>query len=162
MSAWAQKPLLTVAGFLLLAAQLHGQQQPIPYSHKTHLALGLECNSCHKNADPGSFMGFPANSFCMSCHQAIKTESPHIQKLAAGAEAGETIPWERVYEIEKYVYFSHRVHINAGATCKTCHGPVRERDVMTKEVAHNMKSCMACHEAQQAPNDCGTCHEENF
>ena len=162
MSAWGQKPLLTVAGFLLLAAQLHSQEQPIPYSHKTHLGLGLECNACHKNADPGSFMGFPADSFCMSCHQAIKTESPHIQKLAAGAEVGESMPWERVYEIAKFVYFSHRVHLNAGATCETCHGPVRERDVMTKEVGHNMKSCMACHEARQASNDCGTCHEENF
>ena len=162
MISCGQKPLLAVAGLLLLAAHLLSQEQPIPYSHKTHLALGLECNACHKNADPGSFMGFPANSFCMSCHQAIKTESPHIQKLAAGAESGESIHWKRVYEIAKFVYFSHRVHINAGATCETCHGPVRERDVMTKEVVHNMKSCMACHEAQQAPNECGTCHEENF
>jgi len=162
MRSRSRKPIVRIAGILLLAAQLHGQQQPIPYSHKTHLALGLECSACHKNADPGSYMGFPAESFCMSCHQAIKTDSPHIQKLAAAAESGESIPWERVYQIERFVYFSHRVHTTAGATCETCHGPVRERDVMTKEVDHNMKSCMACHEAEGALNDCGTCHEEDF
>ena len=154
--------ILRSAGLLLLAAQLYSQQQPIPYSHKTHLALGLECSSCHSNADPGEFMGFPAESFCMSCHQAIKTDSPHIQQLAAAAGEGKAIPWERVYQLPPYVYFSHRAHTSAGATCETCHGPVRERDVMTKEVEHNMKSCMACHAEKGAPNDCGSCHEENF
>ena len=153
---------LTNAGLLLLAAPLCGQQQPIPYSHKTHLALGLQCSSCHTNADPGEFMGLPAESFCMSCHQAIKTDSPYIQKLAEAAKAGEPMPWVRLYEIPPYVYFSHRVHTTAGVTCETCHGPVRERDVMSKEVEHNMQTCMACHEAKQAPNECGTCHEENF
>ena len=154
--------MLRAAGLLLLAAPLYGQTQPIPYSHKTHLAFGLECGACHKNADPGEFMGFPAEGFCMSCHQAIKTESPHIQKLAAAAKSGEPIPWERVYQLAPYVYFSHRVHTSAGTTCETCHGPVRERDVIAKEVEHNMRSCMACHKEKEAPNECGTCHEENF
>lgn len=161
MSSWAPTAVLFFAG-LLPAALVHGQQQPIPYSHKTHLGVGLECSACHKNADPGSFMGLPAESFCMSCHQAIKTDSPHIQKLAAAAEAGESMEWVRVYEIPKFVYFSHRRHLEAGATCETCHGAVREMDVMTKVMEHNMKSCMACHETAGAPNDCGTCHEENF
>jgi hypothetical protein len=162
VTPWSHKWIVGAACLLLLAAQLHGQTQPIPYSHKTHLALGLECDACHKNADPGEFMGFPAESVCMSCHQAIKTQSPHIQKLAAAAKTGEPIPWVRVYQIAGYVYFSHRVHTKAGTTCETCHGPVRERDVMTKEVEHNMASCMACHKEKDAPNGCGACHEENF
>ncbi len=152
--------LFAVAGLLLLAAGLYGQEQPVPYSHKTHLTLGLKCNSCHKNADPGEFMGLPAESFCMSCHQTVKADSPHIQKLAAAAREKTPIPWVRVYQIPTYVYFSHRVHTKAGATCETCHGRVSERDVITKEVVHNMRSCMACHAAKKARNDCTTCHEE--
>jgi len=85
-----RKAALGVAGLLLLATGSYGQQQPVPYSHKAHLALGLKCNSCHRNADPGEFMGFPAESFCMSCHQAVKVDSPHIQKVAAAA--GEKKP----------------------------------------------------------------------
>ena len=50
---------------LLAVPALFGQTQPVPYSHKTHVGLGLKCNSCHKNADPGEMMGFPATSFCM-------------------------------------------------------------------------------------------------
>ena len=161
------KAVLGVAGLLLLAAGSRGQPQeqpqpaqPIPYSHKTHLALGLSCSLCHKNADPGEFMGFPAEGFCMGCHRLIKADSPHIEKLAAAAREKKPIPWVRVYKIPTYVYFSHRVHTAAGATCEACHGPVRERDVITREVVHNMRSCMACHAATKARNDCMACHEE--
>jgi hypothetical protein len=153
------KAVLGTAGFLLLAAGSHGQQQPVPYSHKTHLALGLKCDSCHPNADPGEFMGLPAESFCMSCHQVVKVDSPHIEKVAAAAREKKPIPWVRVYRLAPYVYFSHRVHTAADATCDTCHGPVRERDVITNEVVHNMRSCMTCHAATKARNDCMACHE---
>lgn len=105
-------------------------------------------------------MGLPGEGTCMSCHQAVKTESPHIQKLAAAAKAKQAIEWVRVYKIPSFVYFSHRVHTKAGTTCESCHGPVRERDVITKEVALNMQACMACHAEKKARNDCTTCHEE--
>ena len=152
--------LFRVAGLLLPAVALCAQQQPVPYSHKTHLALGLKCSSCHKNPDPGEVMGYPAESFCMGCHEAVKPDSPHIRKLAAAAAEKKHLPWVRVYRLPDYVYFSHRVHTHAGVACETCHGPVRERDVITKEVTHNMHSCMACHTASKARNDCATCHEE--
>jgi len=154
------KVIVRIAALLLPAVGLYSQQQPVPYSHKKHLALGLKCGSCHKNADPGEEMGYPAETFCMSCHQAVKTESPHIQKIAAAAKEKKPIPWVRVYRLPAFVYFSHRVHIQAGATCERCHGPVRERDVVTKEVSQDMRSCMACHTSSKARNDCGTCHEE--
>jgi c(7)-type cytochrome triheme protein len=152
-----------VAGWLLLAAGSDGQppQQPIPYSHKVHLALGLTCDLCHKNADPGEYMGFPQESFCMTCHQAIKADSPHIAKLAAAARDQKPMPWVRIYQLPPRIYFSHRVHTTAGTTCETCHGPVRDRDVMSREVSYDMKSCMACHAAMKARNDCAACHEEH-
>jgi c(7)-type cytochrome triheme protein len=66
-----------------------------------------------------------------------------------------------VYRLPEFVYFSHRVHTaKAGVSCETCHGPVRERDVIAKEVVLNMRACMACHTEKKARNDCSTCHEE--
>lgn len=156
MQVW----ILIVLGALLLAAGISGEQQPLPYSHKTHVSAGLQCNVCHKNPDPGEQMGFPAESFCMGCHRSVKPESVHIQKLAAAAKAKQAIEWQRVYQLPKFVYFSHRVHLQAGATCERCHGPVRERGVITKEVVHNMQTCMACHAETKAKNECDTCHEE--
>ncbi|MDZ7638541.1 MAG: cytochrome c3 family protein [Bryobacterales bacterium] len=156
--------VFTLAGLLLLSIAfgtqpaLGEQQQPLPYSHKAHIALGLQCKSCHSNPDPGELMRFPAESFCMGCHRTVKADSPHIQKLAAAAKEKKPLPWVRVYKIPDYVYFSHRVHTQAGATCETCHGPVSQREVITKEVEHTMQSCMACHGAHNAPNDCDSCH----
>ena len=152
--------IVGAAALSLAAAASQGEPQPVPYSHKTHLALGLECASCHSNPDPGESMGYPPESFCMTCHQAIKAESPHIQKLAAAAKENKPLPWVRVYQLKEYVYFSHRVHIQASTTCETCHGPVRERDVIAREVEHNMRSCVACHQAKKARDDCKACHEE--
>jgi c(7)-type cytochrome triheme protein len=139
----------------LLALTAFAEQQPIPYSHKTHLAMGLKCNACHKNPDPGEAMGLPPESFCMGCHRTVKADSPHIQKLAT-----TKIPWVRVYQLPSFVYFSHRLHTQAGASCETCHGPVRDRDVIVKEIPNNMQSCMACHAEKKARNDCNACHEE--
>jgi hypothetical protein len=140
-----------VLGAALLAAALYGQQQPLPYSHKTHLAFGLNCGSCHKNPDPGEVMTYPPETFCMTCHQSVKTDSPNIQKLAAAAKENKPIPWVPVYRLPSFVYFSHRVHTEAKVACEKCHGPVRERDVITKEVAINMDFCVACHKASNAP-----------
>jgi hypothetical protein len=144
----------------LFATSLFGQTQPVPYSHKTHLSLGLKCSDCHKNPDPGEMMGFPAASYCMSCHQSVKADSPHIAKIASAAKEKKLIPWVRVYQIPGYVFFSHRAHTEAGASCETCHGPVRERDVIRKEVDISMGACMDCHRKNKASNACTYCHEE--
>jgi hypothetical protein len=140
--------------FLLL------QIQPIPYSHKTHLALGLECKTCHKNPDPGEVMGIPQAPVCMGCHVSIKKDSPAIQKLAGYAADKKQIPWARVYQLPGYVFFNHRTHIEKGATCQTCHGEVAKRDVLTKEVDISMGACMDCHTKYKAPNTCTYCHDE--
>jgi hypothetical protein len=134
--------------------------QPLPYSHKTHLALGLKCLDCHPIAAPGDFAGFPAEAKCMACHAAIKTDSPHIQKLAASEKAGEPIAWNRVYQLPEYVYFSHAVHhLDAKVACQTCHGDVAQREVLLQERPISMHACMRCHAEHGAPNGCGLCHD---
>lgn len=105
-------------------------------------------------------MGIAAASVCMQCHSAVKTDSPAIQKVADAAKNAKPIRWRRVYEIPTYVFFSHRTHLNAGATCDACHGPVAERDVLAREADISMKGCMTCHTQKKASNDCTTCHDQ--
>ena len=58
-------------------------EQPIPYSHKQHLAFGLKCQECHTNPEPGKLMTFPDTAKCMQCHVTIGKDKPSIQKIAA-------------------------------------------------------------------------------
>jgi Cytochrome c7 and related cytochrome c len=133
--------------------------QPLPYSHKTHVGLGLQCRMCHTNPDAGKLMTFPPTAFCMGCHQSVAADRPSIQKLAEYAKSGEPIPWVRVYRVPDYVYWRHGSHLEAEVACTECHGPVAERDVITLETnVTRMLGCQTCHDKRQAYTDCVACH----
>jgi len=135
--------------------------QPIPYSHKKHLAFGLECKKCHTNPDPGKLMTFPATATCMECHVTIAKTKPTIQKLAEYAKSGQAIPWVRVYTVLPGVAWSHRPHLEAGVKCETCHGQVRELEAMSEVTSvSTMYSCLHCHELNHAKTACDTCHKQ--
>lgn len=133
--------------------------QPIPYSHQTHLALGMECATCHTNPEPGSMMTFPATSKCMSCHDVVAAKKPSIQKLAGFAKSGQPIPWVRVYAVTTGVNWTHRKHLDAGVKCETCHGQVAEMSAMSQTTSvTSMGVCINCHKLHNAPTVCVTCH----
>lgn len=133
--------------------------QPVPYSHKQHIALGLQCQFCHVNPNAGALMTFPPATLCMSCHTSIATDRPSIRTLTALAAEDKPIPWVRVYRLPDYVFWKHGPHLNANVTCAECHGPVAERDVIAEETdIVTMRGCMTCHEKRQVYSDCGDCH----
>ncbi len=133
--------------------------QPIPYSHKRHLALGLECKNCHTNPDPGNMMTFPATNKCMMCHETIAQDQPAIQKLTEFAKSREPIPWVRVYVIPSFVRWNHRTHLEAGMKCERCHGQVAQMDVMAEAtIVASMFGCLDCHDKNNARTGCNTCH----
>jgi hypothetical protein len=134
--------------------------QPIPYSHKKHLALGLKCEMCHTNPAPGILMTFPATGKCMQCHTEVAKDSEAIQKLSAYEKDKQQVPWVRIYAVPAWVYWNHRQHIQAGTNCEACHGRVAEMDKM--KLATNvttMQGCVDCHKQRDAPVGCASCHE---
>lgn len=134
--------------------------QPLPYSHKKHLAFGLECKKCHTNPEPGKLMTFPATSTCMECHATIAKDKPAIQKLAEFAKSKQAIPWVRVYTVLPGVAWSHRPHLEASVKCETCHGQVREMDAVSEVTSvTTMYVCLNCHEMNHAKAACDTCHK---
>ena len=137
--------------------------QPVPFSHKTHVATAAaKCVDCHTIRPPGDAAGIPAVSVCMGCHASIKADSEAIQKLAGFAARKTTVPWVRVYQLPRTVYFSHEVHAKkAKVECAVCHGPVAERDALGQEKSIAMAACMACHDRFNASNDCNLCHDSH-
>ena len=135
--------------------------QPIPFSHKQHLGMGvLDCKNCHTMPEPGNFATLPDTGKCMLCHEKILSESPAIQKIAVAHRKSTAIAWQPVYRIPDYVFFSHKEHLaQKNTTCQACHGLVQEMDKMRKVKDISMPACMSCHRATMASVECDYCHE---
>jgi len=134
--------------------------QPIPFSHKLHTQFLQDCQDCHQISSDGWTMNYPPEGKCMTCHATVKTDSAAIKKLAEYADQKQPVPWVQIYKVPDYVYFSHRTHVmKAKLDCQACHGPVRERDVLTKEEPTSMAACIKCHKEKRAATGCRTCHD---
>jgi formate-dependent nitrite reductase cytochrome c552 subunit len=133
--------------------------QPVRFSHRQHAAARIACADCHPKAQTDERAGIPQAAQCMICHTTIAKDAPAIRELARLAAGKENIPWVRVYRLPDFVFFSHAVHGKAAVECRTCHGPVEEREILQKEVSTGMRACVDCHRARKAPVDCTRCHE---
>ena len=143
-----------------LCAAAGAVRQPIEYSHKKHLALGLECIDCHSGADVRAEAGIPSVAKCMLCHQKLATDQPEVKKVIAYAAQNREIPWERVYGFppDALVRFRHAPHYQAHIACSRCHGDMTQATVAQRQVRHTMGTCLSCHRENNAPEDCASCH----
>lgn len=154
-----------VVGVLLTRAQvLAAPEQPIAYSHQTHVEAGVQCLFCHSSALRSDIAGIPSVQKCMGCHTVIDTDSPLIQEVSGYWERSEPIPWVRVNTQPDFVFFSHQPHMGAGLSCETCHGDVGQMTVVHPVVKMDMGWCLDCHlkqpeEKEARLTDCLTCHK---
>jgi hypothetical protein len=135
--------------------------QPLEFPHNVHVAQGLTCTDyCHESAAKGPVAGLPSLTTCMVCHQAIATDRPRIQQLAALEAKGQDVAWQRVYgyTAEAHVRFDHAPHVRAKVDCATCHGAIAEQTVAERNVDLTMGFCVNCHQERQASNECVACH----
>jgi hypothetical protein len=155
---------VVIAIFVTRARLLAAPDQPIAYSHQTHVEAGIQCLYCHAQATRSIIAGIPSVERCMGCHQVIATEDETVQQLASYWEKGEAIPWARVNYQPDFVYFSHRPHLGAGVNCETCHGDVGSMDVARPTQSMDMGWCLGCHTDQDPDHvarllDCIVCHK---
>ena len=134
--------------------------QPVAYSHKQHLALGLHCLDCHSAADVAAAATIPSVRKCMLCHAKIAAGKPEIQKLAAYAASKREVPWKRVYGFapQALVKFQHAPHYRARIDCTACHGDMTLATTAEARVKHDMGTCLSCHRQYRATEDCAACH----
>ena len=155
----AQRPASAISAVRANLAPHPAPEQPLPYSHKTHVGMGMPCQLCHTHPPPGEQMTFPATSTCMSCHATTATDRPSIKKLTKYANSKQPIPWVRVYKVLPGVTWTHRKHVEAGVQCETCHGSIGKLEAMSATTAvTGMASCISCHQARGASAACSVCH----
>ncbi len=153
---------LVGAYFLFFAPKTQAaEQQPITFNHEAMVQLGIQCLFCHTEARRSPAAGMPSVERCIGCHKTISADLPVIQQVTGYWNRQEPIPWVRVNQVPRFVFFSHQVHIAAGRNCEECHGDVGHMAVARPVLTMNMGWCLTCHEQQ--PNaaqllDCVVCH----
>jgi hypothetical protein len=142
-----------------LQINLSLSSEQIPFSHKGHADLKIECAYCHEKALTGERAGFPAASKCMVCHAQVAKDAEAIVRLAALARDATVQPQKPVYRLPDFVTFSHARHKTEAVSCGTCHGNVWMSNVIVQQLPMRMKACIDCHKANHAAVACTTCHE---
>ena len=127
--------------------QGYAPEQPIQFSHKLHAGqYEINCNYCHTGVYKGKSANIPSANICMNCHNAIKRESPEIQKIYHSLEKDEPIQWVRVHNLPDLAYFNHAQHTNVGGLeCTNCHGEIAKMEVVQQRSSLTMGWCIDCH-----------------
>lgn len=127
--------------------QSYAPTQPIAFSHKLHAGqYKINCNYCHTGVYKSKSANIPSTNICMNCHNAIKQESPEIQKLYKAIETGRPVEWVRVHNLPDLAYFNHSQHTQvAGIQCQQCHGPIETMEVVQQYSPLTMGWCITCH-----------------
>ena len=146
-------------GLLLATFTLLGADDPIPFSHKTHAPLKLDCAYCHTTAKTGDRASQPVAGTCMTCHVEIAKDKPAIQRLAALPKTSPIEPDRSVYMLAEFAFFSHARHRHAKLDCQKCHGAVYEMEEVAQVLPMTMKACVTCHRTMHAATACTKCHE---
>lgn len=137
-----------------------GPVQPIAFSHKQHAGdRAIPCMFCHTTVAKSNIASVPSEEICVGCHRVVRTDSPQIQRLMTYYNSRQPIPWQRVYAVPEFVYFTHRMHIAANLGCENCHGNVPAMERITQAQPITMGWCLGCHRSKGAPTDCWTCHK---
>jgi hypothetical protein len=135
-------------------------EQPIQFTHKVHVNMGIPCLYCHPGAWRQASAGLPTEQKCWACHGqltkykdvAVEKWPAELQKLAGYVERKEPINWVPVYQVPDFVHFNHRPHIAAGLNCENCHGDMSKKTVATVEQTVNMGWCLNCHRSRTENN----------
>ena len=157
------------------------QYLPLNFNHKLHVEeAGFDCVDCHDTAASSEHSRtnlLPPEETCLGCH--IVGEPPeegvpggtcetcHIAYKAVfpeGADESETNqvsnPPPHVVIPPPNIKMNHKVHVDAGIDCATCHKQTAEVEIATRDNSLPvMGTCLTCHDGTKASLECVTCHE---
>lgn len=134
-------------------------EQPINFSHKTHTGTyTIACQYCHTGTEKSKHAGYPSVSTCMNCHKGIRKGSLYgdseIKKIHESYNSNLPISWVKVHNLPDHVYFNHAQHVAVGKLdCNSCHGDVKEMEVIEQKSPLTMSWCMDCHKNQKVEFD---------
>ena len=147
----------------------YAPEQPIKFSHKLHVGQnGISCVYCHSGAEKSRHANIPSPNVCMNCHKYVQ-EGPvygkeEISKIYAALDYDpntgvygpnpKPIQWIQVHNLPDLAYFNHAQHVTvAGLDCATCHGDVKDMDVVKQVSPLTMGWCIDCHRTTEVKTE---------
>jgi hypothetical protein len=141
-----------------------------PFSHKLHLKLKPDCNTCHTGAANSTGVQdnlLPSKESCKPCHQDANISAPpkvliskfsHQQHLKLGnvAPAVKAAVGSGTY-LGKPNYVEQLDTKNA---CLACHRGVEASEAPSHDLLPQMADCLVCHNKIDVPYSCVTCHDK--
>ena len=71
--------------------------------------------------------------------------STMLKPVRDSYQSGQSLAWERVYNLPGFVYFDHSIHISKGVGCSSCHGQVDAMPLTHQAPSLLMEWCLDCH-----------------
>jgi len=160
---------LRTAVFILLG---WGAATAAPFSHKLHLRLRLECETCHAAASTSTKVEdnlLPTKAACIKCHQDVTIPGPQSTRVVHFSHAqhlkmGNVAPVIAA-AIDKKNYLQPpgdiRRHLDTKNACEACHRGLEDSDAVTPAAMPQMADCLVCHSQIENPFSCEKCHAKN-
>jgi len=133
------------------------------YKASAHYAAGVTCQQCHTK--PGVFNYFIRNLQGMT-NIVLYASGQYHQPITTYVGADNCVQCHPKAEIEKDQVFGN-IRVNhtglreAGYQCLTCHANISHPGTRLEAARvpnDKMAICARCHDGEQLPDDCGTCH----
>jgi hypothetical protein len=131
-------------GLVVFAALSSGVAFGADFSHPAHLALKLECTTCH-----------------VSVTKSTRVEDNNLPKPEVCLECHETAPAMKQPRDFPLAHFTHEKHV-AMIQCLTCHKGIDTAAVTSKANFPAMRECVTCHNQVDIPYSCYFCHAKTM
>ena len=162
-----------------LAAPLLAQDWAFP--HRTHLAMGLDCGTCHSAAKDSSEASdglLPDGALCQACHNGQTAPAIDIALLTGRDDVVRSFRFDHSFHlglgeiapliataIDRGNYFGKpgdaRRFLDSANECSACHRGLEESTrVVPGAHMPQMADCIVCHTKIDNPFSCPECHVE--
>jgi hypothetical protein len=140
------------------------KKNQLVFSHQNPRHRQLPCDRCHRSirrSISSQERNQPKEAICRPCHAKITRAEMTVKQGPKEAcsrchrgYTGVGIP-ARPVRPQANLRFSHRLHLDKGASCEACH---RRQSAISMP---SMSRCRGCHERRGASNRCVVCHLSN-
>ncbi len=129
-------------------------------AHAAHGRKGLECEDCHFEDEEQEAPSIPTFDVCEECHDDLSADSERARAyFDATRQEDGTYAFPKRWRTQD-VEPAHGAHWDADVECESCHGAATDNAFTKPRSVPLMERCVGCHVAEEAPNECATCHRE--